>query len=243
MSLKQAIFNADELEVLEESFLVRHRLEEQYRDLDQQRHAAVFAMWVFLATEVMFFGVLFVSAGVYRYLHSEAVERASAKLNWMIGGGNTIVLLVSSFMMVMAVHYAQHGAKRKLIVFLLFTAAFGACFLGLKGLEYYLDYCDNLVPFVKFDPSEWINQEHLDASQVPQVELFLLFYWIMTGFHALHMIIGISAVLVMAVLAHRGHFDSVYYTPVDVTALYWHFVDMVWIFLLPMLYLQGTHTL
>jgi cytochrome c oxidase subunit 3 len=151
------------------------------------------------------------------------------------------VLLVSSLFMVLAVHYAKVGQRKRVVQFLSLTAALGLLFLVLKGLEYYTDYRDYLIPGWR-DPEEWAGREGLRPEEVPQVRLFLLFYWIMTGTHALHVTIGIGAVLVMAVLAHRGHFSREYYSPVDVTGLYWHFVDTVWIFLLPMLYLLGTHT-
>jgi len=134
------------------------------------------------------------------------------------------------------------GRRRPLLTCLALTALLGLCFLGLKGLEYYLDYRDNLIPGWRFDETEW-TRAGLAPEEVPHVQLFLLFYWIMTGFHGLHVTIGVCVVLVMYALARRGRFSPVYYTPVDVTALYWHFVDIVWIFLLPMLYLPGTHTL
>ena len=108
-------------------------------------------------------------------------------------------------------------------------------------MEYYGDYVENLIPGWRFDPAEWVTREGLRPDQVPHVKLFLFLYWVMTGFHALHVTIGICAVLVILVLAQKGRFSTVYYTPVDVTALYWHFVDIVWIFLLPTLYLLGTH--
>ena len=129
-----------------------------------------------------------------------------------------------------------------MLICLALTAPLGVCFLCLKGLEYYIDYRDNLIPGWKFDDNEWVTKEGLTADQVPHVKLFLLFYWIMTGLHALHVTIGIGAVAVMFILAWKGHFSPDYYSPVDVTALYWHFVDTVWIFLLPMLYLLGTHS-
>ncbi len=153
-----------------------------------------------------------------------------------------MVLLVSSLFMVLAVHYVKLARRRELLVCLGLTALLGLLFLALKGLEYYLDYRDNLIPGWRFAPEEWIEKEGLRAEQVPQVELFLMFYWIMTGLHGLHVTLGIAAVLTMLVLAWRGHFSPAYYSPVDVTALYWHFVDTVWIFLLPMLYLLGSHT-
>ena len=118
----------------------------------------------------------------------------------------------------------------------------GISFLCFKGLEYYIDYRDNLIPGWKFDDREWVEKEGLEPEDVPHVKLFLMFYWIMTGTHALHVTIGIGVVIVMIALARRGHFSPDYYSPVDVTGLYWHFVDTVWIFLLPMLYLLGTHT-
>ncbi len=242
MSPDNVILTPEERDELQETALVRHRLETQFRDLEQQHGAATLGMWVFLATEVMFFGSLFVGLGAYRSVYGEAFEKASEKLNWIIGGTNTIVLLISSLFMVLAVHFARLGDRKRLVLFLSLTALLGLTFLVLKGLEYYIDYRENLIPGWKFDEAEWVQREHLHAEQVPQVKLFLLFYWIMTGFHALHMTIGITVVFVMIYLAQRGHFNSAYYSPVDVTGLYWHFVDMVWIFLLPMLYLLGTHT-
>lgn len=243
MSPENSLWTPDEREVLGQTILVRHRLEEQFEDLEQQHEVAALGMWVFLATEVMFFGALFLGLGVYRFLYPEAFEKASEKLNWIIGGINTLVLLVSSLFMALAVHSAQVGKRRQLIVFLALTALLGVGFLCFKGLEYYIDYRENLIPGWRFEPEEWVARDGLSAEQVPQVKLFLLFYWIMTGTHALHVTIGIGLVLTMLVLAWRGHFSPAYYSPVDVTGLYWHFVDTVWIFLLPMLYLLGTHTL
>jgi cytochrome c oxidase subunit 3 len=243
MSPENSVLTAQERDELQLTALVRRRLEEQYENLEQQHEAASLGMWVFLATEVMFFGTLFVGVGVYRSLYPEAFERASEKLNWVIGGINTVVLLVSSLFMVLAVHYAKVGEPKRVVAYLYLTAILGVAFLFLKGYEYYTDYRDFLIPGWRFWPQEWVAPEGvLRAEQVPQVKLFLLFYWVMTGLHALHVTIGIVAVLVIAVLAKRGHFSPAYYSPVDVTGLYWHFVDIVWIFLLPMLYLLGTHT-
>ncbi|MEN6452034.1 MAG: cytochrome c oxidase subunit 3 family protein [Thermoguttaceae bacterium] len=219
----------------------RTRLEEQYEDLGQQHRAASLGMWVFLATEVMFFGALFLSVAVYHHLYTEAYEKASQRLNWQIGGINTLVLLVSSLMVVLAVHYAEVGQRKRTILFLALTALLGLCFLGFKAAEYYGDYIDNLIPGWRFDNNEWIAREGLRPDQVPHVKLFLFQYWIMTALHGLHVTVGIGVVLVMLVLTWRGRFSPAYYAPIDVTALYWHFVDIVWIFLLPTLYLLGTH--
>ncbi len=243
MSPDNVILTPAERDELELTALVRHRLEEQYRDLEQQQEVAALGMWVFLATEVLFFGTLFLGVYVYRFQYGQAFEKGTEKLNWIIGGINTIVLLVSSLFMALGVHAARLGRRKQVVRWLLLTATLGVLFLCLKGLEYYMDYRDNLIPGWKFDNKEWVEKEGLSPSQVPHVKLFLLFYWIMTGLHALHVTIGVAVVLVVAWLAQRGHFSAAYYSPVDVTGLYWHFVDIVWIFLLPTLYLSGTHTM
>jgi cytochrome c oxidase subunit III len=239
MSLESGILTPDERDELEVTVLVRHRLEEQYADLAQQHATASLGMWVFLATEVMFFGTLFLGLFVYRHQYSLEFEKASERLNWLIGGTNTVVLLISSLMMVLAVHFARHGQNRAVQLVLALTALLGLVFLLLKGVEYYLDYRENLIPGWRFEPAEWVARDRLTPGQVAHVQLFLVFYWVMTSLHALHMIIGIAAVAVMFVLTRRGAFSPEYYSPIDVTALYWHFVDIVWIFLLPSLYLLG----
>jgi cytochrome c oxidase subunit 3 len=253
MSPEHRILTTEERDELELTALVRHRLEAHFRDLEQQHETAALGMWVFLATEVMFFGALFVGLGAYTYVHHEAFEKTSEKLNWIIGGLNTVVLLTSSLFMVLSVHFARLGNRRLLVLFLILTATLGLLFLCLKGFEYYTDYRDNLIPGWRFDEQEWVaprfqtgpppreQKADLNPEQVQQVKLFLLYYWTMTGLHGLHVTIGILVVALMAYLSWRGHFSPVYYSPVDVTALYWHFVDLVWIFLFPMLYLIGWH--
>ena len=223
--------------------LLRHRLEEQYPNLDHQQETASLGMWLFLATEVLFFGVLFLGVAVYRHAYPLEFEKASEHLNWQIGGGNTLVLLTSSLTMALAVHAAAKGRRKALMAWLALTAALGALFLALKGLEYYLDYRDSLIPGWKFDDAEWVRRDGLRPEQVAHVKLFLLFYWVMTALHGLHVIIGMCVVLTMLALAWRGVFSEEYHSPVEVSGLYWHFIDIVWIFLLPTLYLLGTHHL
>jgi cytochrome c oxidase subunit III len=243
MSPENSLLTPAERRGLKHTLFDRRRLEEQFATLEQQTATSALGMWVFLATEVMFFGTLFAALGVYRYRYAEAFERASEQLNWIIGGINTLVLLCSSFLIVLAVYYAKLGHRKQVVVYLLLTALLGIAFMGFKGLEYYLDFRENLVPRLKFDPQIWVTERHLAPEQVPHVELFLLFYWVMTGFHALHVTIGVVAVLIVATLEWKRNFPAVYYAPVEVLALYWHFVDLVWIALLPMLYLLGTHHL
>ncbi len=251
MSRDLAVLTPEEHAELETTALVRHKLEPQFKDLEQQHETAVLGMWVFLVTEVMLFGALFTGIYAYVFMYHEAAERASEKLNWIIGGTNTVVLLVSSLFMALAVHFAKLGNRRRVLLCLTVTALLGLCFLCLKGLEYYTDWRDNLIPGWRFEESDWTHpseplppgEKPLEPQKVPQVKLFLLFYWIMTGLHATHVTIGILAITVMIFLTWRGVFSSAYYAPVDVTALYWHFVDLVWIFLFPTLYLLGTHTM
>lgn len=215
-------------------------LADHFADLSQQQEAGALGMWIFLATEVLFFGTLFLGLNIFRHFYPEAFEAASTRLNWVIGGSNTLVLLVSSLTIALALHALKHGQQRQVLMFLATTLILGLAFLGLKALEYKIDFDENLVPGFRFEEDEWIVAG-LSAGQVPHVKLFLFLYWVMTAFHALHMIIGIGAVAVMFLLAWRGRFSPAYYGPVEVTALYWHFVDIVWIFLLPNLYLLGTH--
>ncbi len=243
MSREDSFLTADIGDMFKHTVVVRHPLEEQFRDFEHQSETARLGIWLFLATEVMFFGALFLTLGIYRYEYAEAFEMASARLNWQIGSINTLVLLVSSLTMVLAVHYARGGNRRSLILYLLLTAALGVVFLALKGIEYYIDYRENLIPGWRFEPSEWIGQGGLEPDAVPQVKIFLILYFTMTAIHALHLTIGIGIVLILAALATRRCFTVEYYSPIDVVGLYWHFVDIVWIFLLPMLYLMGTHRL
>ena len=254
MSPEHSILTPEEQAVVHEhTVLDRHRLMEQFHNLEQQTETALVGMWVFLATEVLFFGTLFISLAVYRYRDNAAFTTASEQLNWMIGGINTVVLLTSSLTMALAVHYSKLGNRRALVWYLLATGVLGLAFMGFKAREYYEDFEENLVPGTRFfDDAEWLERgprtadnptANLTPAQVPHVKQFLLLYWIMTGLHAFHVLIGIVVLFGLAALAKRGHYSPVYYTPVEVTGLYWHFVDLVWIFLFPMLYLVGLHNM
>ena len=188
-------------------------LAEQFDDLAQQHEAASLGMWVFLVTEMLFFGGLFAGYTVYRASYPEAFREASHHLDLLLGSINTVVLISSSLTMALAVHSAQEGRRRALVVCLFLTLVLGAVFLGFG----------------------------YGGPHTGQVELFMLFYFVMTGLHALHLIVGLGMLGVLAVLAWRGHFSADYYAPVETGGLYWHFIDIVWIFLLPLLYLIGMH--
>lgn len=207
-------------------------LAHQFVDLDQQHDAATLGMWVFLVTEIMFFGGLFAGYAVYRSIYPAAFGQGSRLCDVTLGSLNTAVLISSSLTMALAVRAAQLGRRARLIAFLAATVLLGSLFLGIKFLEYSHKFHEHLVPGAAFEYSGPNSQ---------QVQLFLCFYFGMTGLHAVHMVIGVGVLLVMIVLAWRGYITPLRYNPVEVAGLYWHFVDIVWIFLFPLLYLVDLH--
>lgn len=207
-------------------------LAHQFDDLTQQIDATSLGMWVFLLTEIMFFGGLIVSYTVYRTAYPAAFVEGSHHLDIVLGCLNTAVLIGSSLTMALAVHAAQEGKREPLVSFLLLTMLLGVVFLGVKAIEYHHKFADHLVPGPLFFYS---------GAHAHQVELFFSLYFVMTGMHALHMIIGIGLLARYVWKAWRGHYSSTYYWPVELMGLYWHFVDIVWIFLFPLLYLLGRH--
>lgn len=207
-------------------------LAHHFDDLEQQYDATSLGMWVFLLTEIMFFGGLFAGYTVYRAAYPDAFAEASHHLDLLLGSINTAVLISSSLSMALAVHAAQSGQRRVLVGFLLLTMLLGLAFLGIKGVEYAHKFTEHLFPGNRFV---------YEGPNAGQVQLFFSFYIGMTGMHALHMIIGIGLLSVLALRAWQGCFSPVYYAPVEIVGLYWHFVDIVWIFLFPLLYLLGRH--
>jgi cytochrome c oxidase subunit 3 len=205
---------------------------EQFVAVDQQRETASLGMWTFLATEVLFFGVLFTAFFVYRTRWPEAFKEGAHELVWWLGTINTAVLLGSSFCMALAVHAASEADNRRIARWLWATIALGVLFVGIKFTEYSIEWHDMLVP--KFHWSDVSPDGHPRADQL---ELFMTFYFVMTMFHALHMVIGVGILGTVLVLAKRKHFTKEYHHPVEVVGLYWHFVDTVWVFLFPTLYL------
>ncbi len=210
----------------------RDALAGHFQDLEQQREASSLGMWVFLVTEIMFFGGLFLAYTVNRAVHPAAFAEASRHLDVVLGATNTAVLICSSLTMALAVHASQLRERKKLIGFLIATMALGCAFLGIKAMEYADKFHHHLVPGSKFVFS---------GPQARPAEIFFSLYFAMTGLHALHMIVGIGILSVLLVLARRGRFSAEYHTPVEVSGLYWHFVDIIWIFLFPLLYLIDIH--
>jgi cytochrome c oxidase subunit III len=207
-------------------------LAHHFDNLDQQREATTLGMWVFLVTEVLFFGGLFMVYTVYRAWYPDAFAAASHELDVVLGTVNTAVLITSSLTMALAVHAAQLNQRKLLMTFLILTILLGATFLGIKSVEYYHKFVEHHVP----GPGFQFEKEYARHAQ-----LFFSLYFLMTGLHALHMIIGIGIMLWMLAWARRGVITAEYYSPIEISGLYWHFVDIVWIFLFPLLYLLGRH--
>jgi len=203
-----------------------------FQDLEHQRETSALGMWIFLITEILFFGGMFACYVVYRTAYPEAWLAGSATLDVKLGAINTAVLIGSSLTMAMAVHAAQLGKRMPLVVFLVLTIVLGGIFLGIKAVEYEHKWEENLIPGPAFD---------FHGQGAGNVQLFFALYFALTGMHALHMVIGIGLLGNLVRQSLAGRFDAAYNTPVEMVGLYWHFVDIVWIFLFPLLYLLGRH--
>lgn len=213
--------------------LLEAHLEHQLDDAEQQRDASTLGMWLFLATEVLFFGAMLLGYTAYRYSYPQAFADASRHTLIAFGATNTAVLLVSSTFMAFAVRAAGQNKRGLLTALLLVTASLGTLFLIIKGFEYAHEIREGLFPGRNF---------HIDAADPTHAELFYYLYWLMTGVHALHVTIG---VLLISFFAARAFFTNAFEnhdTPVDLLGLYWHFVDIVWVFLFPLIYMIDRHT-
>jgi cytochrome c oxidase subunit III len=239
--------------------------------MEQQKDASTFGMWVFLLTEIMMFGGLMVAYMIYRLNHYDAFSAGSTSINVVWGGTNTLVLICSSLTMALAVSAAQRGIRRLQQLFIILTMILGIVFLVIKGIEYYDKYEEHHIPgnyfgafnAVKNYPGQETNiagvtEHELETRKVnplspdaaknmakqiaDQTEIFFSFYFAMTGLHAFHMIVGLVLMTWLLVRVSRERFGPQYFTPVELSGLYWHFVDIVWIFLFPLLYLiNRTH--
>ncbi|MEW4567127.1 cytochrome c oxidase subunit 3 [Tautonia sp. JC769] len=206
----------------DDTYLYHH-----FEDLQQQHESSSLGMWAFLSTEVLFFGGVLGAFAVVQTLYEPAMKAASEHLDPILGAYNTAVLLVSSLAMALAVRAAQLRQQRNTVLFLVATIVLGSAFLGVKAYEWIHDYHEALIPGINFD------LERYPGRQI----LFWSFYFTLTGIHALHMIIGIVIIAIMAVLVQRRWFTGGGATQIEMLGLYWHFVDIVWVFLYPILYL------
>ena len=222
----------------------QHRPEKlhHFAEPEQQRDAASFGMWIFLGTEVMFFGGLFLSYLIYRRLYFPDFGAASKSIDATLGATNTAVLICSSLTVVLAIWGAQTARRSLMIGSLVLTMLFGLVFLGIKGIEYKDKFDEHHVPGASFSFDHVPVPSHPDQYANPRhAEIFFALYFIMTGLHALHMVIGLGIFTWLLFMAWKGRFTPEYHTPLEVGGLYWHFVDIVWIYLFPLLYLIDRH--
>jgi cytochrome c oxidase subunit III len=215
----------------------RPELRHHFADVVQQRNAASLGMWWFLGTEIMFFGGMFCGYLIYRRAYFPEFAAGSISLNLLAGTLNTAVLICSSLTVALAVRASQLGKRKQLVNLLLATIFFGVCFLVVKGFEWRKEYTEHHIPTFYFDTQDMAQKSpnlHIDPQHA---KIFFSLYFALTGVHALHMIVGIGIFSVITFMAWRGRFTPEYHTPVEIAGLYWHFVDIVWIYLFPLLYL------
>jgi cytochrome c oxidase subunit 3 len=203
-------------------------LQHHFDTLEQQQEAATLGMWIFLITEVMFFGGLFMAYMLYRVWYPEAWSLGSGELDIVLGGFNTVVLIASSLTMALAVRAAQTGLRKATVNWLIVTMVLGLTFLVVKYFEYAEKFEHHHVPGFDFV---------FAGPHGRHVEIYFSLYFLMTGLHATHMVVGVALLSVIAWMAYKARFSPQWYTPVEMSGLYWHFVDIVWIFLFPLLYL------
>ncbi|HKS74284.1 MAG TPA: cytochrome c oxidase subunit 3 family protein [Terriglobales bacterium] len=212
-------------------------LQHHFVDMVQQQNAVSLGMWLFLATEIMFFGGMFCAYLIYRDLYFNEFAAGSRSIDLVLGTVNTAVLICSSLTVALSVRAAQMGKRMLLVGLLIVTMIFGLAFLGIKGVEWYNKYKEHHVPGVAFDASDIVR----DYPQIPidqsHEQIFFSLYFAMTGLHALHMIVGLGIFTWLTYTAWKGRYGPEYYSPVEISGLYWHFVDIVWIYLFPLLYL------
>ena len=203
-----------------------------FEDLDQQHDSVRLGMWAFLVTEILFFGGMFAAYATYRALYPAAFARASHELDVVLGSINTVILIGSSLTVALSVHAAALGRIRAVGLWLVATLGLGIVFVCIKGVEYAHKIEEGLLP----GPNFALNGQQGGAEQ-----LFFALYFAMTGVHAFHMLVGFGLIAWMLVLLRRGKVSSRHHPHIENFGLYWHFVDIVWIFLFPMLYLLGRH--
>jgi cytochrome c oxidase subunit III len=223
-------------------------LRHHFVTVEQQRETAGFGMWLFLLTEIMFFGGLFAAYLIYRNWYYPAFVAGSHQLSIVLGAINTVVLICSSFTMAMAVHASELRKKTELVAWLLMTILLGLVFLGIKADEYHEKWEKHHVPGLNFSISDFVkaNPAYPDDKPLPvdmaaKTSVYFSLYFAMTGMHALHMIIGISLLIILVIRARAGAYTEGHMTTIENFGLYWHFVDIVWIFLFPLLYLISRH--
>ncbi len=223
-------------------------LRHHFASLEQQRETSTFGMWLFLLTEIMFFGGLFCAYLIYRNWYYPAFVAGSHQLRIWAGTLNTAVLICSSFTMAMAVHAAELRKRSSLMRWLTLTIILGSVFLGIKAYEWHDEWVHQHVPGLNFSISEFVHvdprypeDKPLAPDMAEKTQVYFSLYFAMTGMHALHMVVGVSILLILLARAWGGAYTQGHMTTVENFGLYWHFVDIVWIFLFPLLYLISRH--
>jgi len=204
-----------------------HQVAHHFESAEQEFEAAKIGMWAFVGQEVLFFSALFLAYAVFRFLNPDMFKAASHLLSWKLGAFNTTVLISSSFTMVMAVRSAQLSRQKHTFYYLLGTFLFAGVFMVVKYFEYTAKIQHGLLP------ARWFAA----SSEFETMPIFFGLYFVMTGLHGLHIVIGMGLIVWLMIRNKRGEFYSEYFTPVEMVGLYWHFVDIVWIFLFPLMYL------
>jgi cytochrome c oxidase subunit 3 len=206
------------------------RLADQFVDMRQQQEVAQLGIWVFLATEVLFFGGLILAYCVYRSAYAAGFAEAAHHTKIVIGTANTAILLTSSFLVAWAVTITKLSESRFAALLLWGAAVLGIAFIAFKGAEYTLEYREHLLPGFGFQ---------YPGANAHTVRLFFSFYLVATGLHAVHVGVGIVALIVIGWRARHSAYSEGYHSPVTIVGLYWHFVDLVWVFLFALIYLPG----
>ncbi len=203
---------------------------EQFETEDQQRRAGILGMWAWLLTELLLFAGLFLIAVILRVQYPDAVHKAVAHLKFWIGAANTAVLIVSSFTMSGAIEFSRLGLQRWTVRAMMATAALGSLFLLLKGYEWYVDIQEHMAPF--------LNQP-FELADDKQSTLFVNLYWVTTGLHGFHLITGVTILMILALQARAEGYLQRHQNRIEVYGLYWHFIDLIWIMVFPILYVIG----
>lgn len=208
----------------------KHHHAHHFDSAEHEYDTAKQGVWTFLCTEILMFGGLFVAYAIFHHLYPTLFEAGSKHLDWRLGALNTVVLLFSSLTMALGIHYCQTRQQSKAVIALIVTLLCGLIFLCVKYIEYTHKIHDGLLPGTWF---------HGETGEVKNLALYFSFYFMMTGLHGIHVIIGMGLITWVLIRAARGEFGPDYYTPVEGVGLFWHVVDLIWIYLFPLLYLVG----
>jgi cytochrome c oxidase subunit 3 len=208
-----------------------HYLAHHFKSMDQQTSAGKLGMWIFMGQELLFFSGLFCSYAYARYMYPEMILESQKYMDWRLGGINSIILLISSLTMSLCVRSARLNDRSTSIKYLLATMFCGLAFLGIKAFEWTAHFHEGLYPGRFYNPDEAVQISSHTAH------VFFGLYYTITGMHGLHIVVGVGLMIWLLIRSMRGEFNSENYVSLENVSLFWHLVDLVWIFLYPLLYL------